>query len=106
MSFEEGGQKATDEAIKEAMVTFAAGGKMTIKQGAKKQEFTYQLGPAKEPKEFNGTNEKGRTALGIYKLDGDTLTVCFARGGGPRPSEFASKVGTTVVLEVLKRAKK
>jgi RNA polymerase sigma factor (sigma-70 family) len=105
VSFEEGGQEAPAEAIKEAKVIFAADGKMAVKQGVKEQEFTYKLDPAKKPKEFSGTNAQGRTVLGIYKLDGDTLTVCYDRGGG-RPTEFASKGGTTVVLEVLKREKK
>jgi RNA polymerase sigma factor (sigma-70 family) len=105
VSFEEGGQKAPAEAIKEAMVIFAAGGKMTAKQGEKEQEFTYELDPTKKPKEFNGTNDKGQTVRGIYKLDGDELTICFARRGD-RPTEFVSKEDTTVVLEVLKREKK
>ncbi len=105
VSSEEGGQKAPEQVIQEAKVIFAADGKMTAKQGAKEQEFTYQLDPAKNPKEFSGTNDKGRTVLGIYKLDGDTLTICFDRSGA-RPTEFASKEGTTVVLEVLKREKK
>jgi RNA polymerase sigma-70 factor (ECF subfamily) len=105
VSFEEGGQKAPEAWIQEAKVTFAADGKMTVKQGEKEQEFTYKLDPATDPKGFSGTNDKGRTVLGIYKLDGDTLTVCADRGGD-RPTEFASKEGTTVVLEVLKREKK
>ena len=108
VSFEEGGEKAPAEAIKEAKVTFAADGKMTVKQGEKEQEFTYQLDPAKKPKEFSITDDKDRTALGIYKLDGDTLTVCFARPvpGADRPTEFASKEDTPIVLEVFKREKK
>jgi RNA polymerase sigma factor (sigma-70 family) len=105
VSLEEGGQKAPAEAIQEAKVTFAADGKMTVKQGANEQGFTYELDPAKKPKEFSGTNAQGRTVLGIYKFDGDTLTICYARGGD-RPTEFASKEDTAVVLEVLKREKK
>jgi RNA polymerase sigma factor (sigma-70 family) len=105
VSYEEGGQKAPEEAIKEARVIFAADGKMTAKLGAKEQEFTYKLDPAKKPKEFSGTNDKGQAVLGIYKLDRDALTICCNRGGD-RPTEFASKEGTTVVLEVLKREKK
>jgi RNA polymerase sigma-70 factor (ECF subfamily) len=104
-SGEDGGQKAPEERIKEAKAIFAADGKMTAKLGEREQEFTYLLDPSKNPKEFSVTDDKGRTVLGIYKLDGDTLTVCFARGGD-RPTEFASKEGTTVVLEVLKREKK
>jgi RNA polymerase sigma factor (sigma-70 family) len=105
VSHEEGGQRAPEEAIKEAKVIFAADGKMTGKQGGKEQEFTYKLDPARKPKEFDGTNDKGRTVLGIYKLDGDTLTICFNRLGD-RPTAFASKEGTTAVLQVLKREKK
>src|SRR5208337_335755 len=70
VSYEEGGQKAPEERIKEAKVIFAIDGKMTVKQGEREQEFTYKLDPAKKPKEFSGTNDKGLTVLGIYKLDG------------------------------------
>jgi RNA polymerase sigma factor (sigma-70 family) len=105
VSFEEGGQKPPEGAmIIGARVIIAADGKMTLKQGEKEQEFTYKLSPAKKPKEISLTNDKGVTLPGIYKLDGDTLTVCFDRGGD-RPAEFASPEGTTVVLEVLKREK-
>ncbi|HZY84580.1 MAG TPA: sigma-70 family RNA polymerase sigma factor, partial [Gemmataceae bacterium] len=105
VSYAEGGEKAPEAKIRGAQVTFTADGKMTVKQGEQEQEFTYKLSPAQKPKEFSGTNAQGRTVLGIYKLDGDTLTVCYDRGGD-RPAEFASNEGTKVVLEVLKRVKK
>jgi uncharacterized protein (TIGR03067 family) len=105
VSWEEGGEKAPQDMIKDVKVTFAADGKMTVKQGEKEQDLTYQLDPAQKPKAFEATNAKGLTGLGIYKLDGDNLTICFARRGD-RPTEFASKEGTSVVLQVLKREKK
>jgi uncharacterized protein (TIGR03067 family) len=104
-SFEEGGKKAPEEAIKDTTVVFTVDGKMTVKRGEQEQEFTYKLDPSQKIKEFNGTNAQGKAADGIYKLEDDKLTVCFSRGGGLRPTEFASAEGTTIVLMVLKRQK-
>lgn len=47
-------------------------------------------------------NFKGKTLLGVYKLDGDTLTVAFHES--ERPKELASKEGSKVVLAVMKKA--
>jgi uncharacterized protein (TIGR03067 family) len=105
VSYTEGGKKAPAEAFEGARVVIAKGGKMIARLGGKEQEFTYQMDPTTEIKELNATNDKGQTVLGIYKLDGDTLTFCFSRGGG-RPTEFASPKRTNLVLEVLKRAPK
>jgi uncharacterized protein (TIGR03067 family) len=57
-------------------------------------DFTYEDGPA-----------KGKTLKGIYKFEGDTLTVCYGGFGKDRPSEFASKAGSESILAVQKRAK-
>lgn len=48
-------------------------------------------------------NFKGKTLLGVYKLDGDTLTVAFAEA--ERPKGFESKEGSKVVVAVMKKAK-
>jgi RNA polymerase sigma factor (sigma-70 family) len=105
-SAEEGGQKAPEGAFALAKFVFAAEGKITVTQpdGAE-TEGTYKLDPAKKPKEFTYTNHNGLTATGIYKLEGDTLTVCYNRFGD-LPTEFVSKEGTSVRLQVLKREKK
>lgn len=43
---------------------------------------------------------------GIYKLDGDVLTICLAASGKDRPTEFASTPGNGAELRVYQRAKK
>lgn len=48
---------------------------------------------------------KGQTLQGIFKLEGDTLTVAFAEPGKDRPAGFESKAGSGVVVVVHKKAK-
>lgn len=49
---------------------------------------------------------KGKTHLGIYELNGDTVKFCFAAPGKDRPTEFSSKEGSRQTLSVWKRDKK
>jgi len=106
ISFAEGGQKAPEAALQDMTVTFTADGKMTTKRGEQEETSTFKLDPSKKIKEIDGTNAQGKTANGIYKLEGDSLTICFARAAGDRPTEFASPDGTKIVLTVLKRVQK
>jgi len=46
---------------------------------------------------------KGKTALGIYKLEKGEFTICFAAPGKERPTEFTTKSGTGVFLYVWKQ---
>jgi uncharacterized protein (TIGR03067 family) len=75
-----------------------------------KTNGTYKVDPSKSPKTiditFTGGPLDGVTMLGVYKLDGDTYTVCIPAGGGnERAKELASKPGSGLILEVLKRVK-
>jgi len=92
----------------EVTFTFSADGKMTIKEREKAEEAGYKIDAKKEPPEIDITppeREKAGTFAGIYKIDGDTLTICFSIGGA-RPTAFASPEGTMTMLMTLKRAKK
>jgi len=71
---------------------------------------TFKVDPSKKPKTIDVTfgdgPEKGKTALGIYELEGDTYKVITDPAGKSRPTEFAVKPGSGHVLQVLKREKK
>jgi uncharacterized protein (TIGR03067 family) len=71
---------------------------------------TFKVDPSKKPKTIDVTftdgPEKGKTALGIYELEGDTYKVITDPAGKSRPTEFAVKPGSRHVLQVLKREKK
>jgi hypothetical protein len=43
--------------------------------------------------------------LGIYKFEGDKLTLFIANPGQERPTEFKGKPGARTVMLVMERAK-
>lgn len=72
-------------------------------------EGTIKIDTSKTPKTldlmFTAGPEKGKTALGIYGLEGDNLKICLSLRDGNRPTEFVSKQGSAHALETLKREK-
>ena len=72
-------------------------------------KFTFKLDPTTKPRIFDATiaagNDKGTVLEGIYQLEGDKLKLCVRLIGKDRPSDFASKVGSGVVLVTLERIK-
>jgi uncharacterized protein (TIGR03067 family) len=99
--------------------------KETVKSGkrvAKDGETTITIGgqvyfkakisidPTKKPRAIEYTMTegptKGKTHLGIYELDGDTVKFCFAAPGKDRPTEFTAEEGSDRTLSVWKRDKK
>ena len=80
------------------------------KLGATVEASTFKIDATKKPKaiDFTYTSgfSKGKTIKGIYKIDGDDLTIC--RGLSPendRPDEFAAPTGSELLLVVWKRSK-
>jgi uncharacterized protein (TIGR03067 family) len=104
------GKEVPKDEFRNLTVTFA-GDKFTVKAGDKVfGEGTFTIDPAKEPKTIDNRwttgDNKGKNEVGIYKVEGDTLTTCFAEAGtDKRPTSFTSKEGSKHELTVFKRSK-
>ena len=68
----------------------------------------YRIDPSKTPREFDfhaGPVNSRADQLGIYAIDGDTLTICLDKSGLKRPTEFKTQPGNTQqILMILKRS--
>jgi uncharacterized protein (TIGR03067 family) len=75
-------------------------------QGKVIDEGTVKVDPTKSPKVIDlfSTKEKQRRLIGIYKLDGDKLLVCYDAGNEP-PKEFATKKDSFLTLMTYQRKK-
>ena len=88
------------------------GGKFAIELGAEKYDGTLTVDAAKDPKEMDlkpaGGFHKGRTLRALYKLDGDTLVICYNYdlANEKRMEAFESKNGTTTLIQTYTREKK
>ncbi len=83
-------------------------GKYTIKEGDKDIcKGTFKLNSTKTPMSIDKTmsegDDKGKTALGIYKLTGDEVKVSWSRAGETdRPAGFDAKSHRVTTLKRIK----
>jgi uncharacterized protein (TIGR03067 family) len=91
-----------------------AGNQFRIKKGDETiVQGKFKIDSSKKPKEIDieiteasKAKIKGKTALGIYGLEGQTLKWCANEPGSPeRPKEFSGKAETKHLLVTLKREK-
>jgi uncharacterized protein (TIGR03067 family) len=109
-SGERNGQAIPDEFVQSLKRTIK-GNQYTVKREDEViNGGTYTIDATKSPKTIDLKVTEGQAAgqemHGIYELDGDTIKICYANPGKPRPTEFNAKEGTEQTLATWKRAKK
>lgn len=102
-----GGQPFPDEILK-VITLVIKGNDYHLTLGPQEDKGTLKVMADAKPKAMDivgveGPN-KGKTFPAIYKLEGDTLTICYELGGGKtRPAEFKTAEGTKAFLVEYKR---
>jgi uncharacterized protein (TIGR03067 family) len=109
VSYEYGGKKDREDETKKVKLVFKDGS-VTIDDPKREQKAKFKLDATKKPKEMDITPEDEgadvKVVQAIYELKDDELKICFVkRSDATRPTEFASKPDTELVLIVLKREK-
>jgi uncharacterized protein (TIGR03067 family) len=92
--------------------TFTPDGKMTTVRFKHPPETgTYKLDTKSDPPRIDMVGQKGKLAreprmYGVFKVDGDTLSIAFDFEEKNRPAKVEAAKGSDAMLLVLKRAKK
>jgi uncharacterized protein (TIGR03067 family) len=84
------------------------GNEFKLENASNKLQFAavkFKLDATAEPKNIDITTADGKQGMGIYKLEGDTLTICRGEREEQRPKEFKIEAGVQT-LTVLKRPTK
>lgn len=98
-------------ALGELSLTFNADGTVIATKGGKPEpdNTRYTHDPKKSPAEIDLTESrqggKDMVIRGIYKIDGETLTLCMSPLA-ERPTRFESPAGAQTILMTFKRMKK
>jgi len=101
------GQPASEEIIR-SIKRIVTGDHVAWERDGKRFAGTrISLEPAREPKTIDVIPEdgpnRGQRVLGIYKLEGDRLTIVMASPGQPRPKEFQAAKGSGCILRTFQR---
>jgi uncharacterized protein (TIGR03067 family) len=101
-SFEYNGNPV--ERLKDAVREFKDGKYSLTPKMGEGIDGTATLDPTQKPKTID-LDINGRILKGIYDLEGDTLKMCYNLTSDQRPTEFASKPDSGLIMIVHKRGK-
>lgn len=87
------------------------GDKYTFEMGGNTEEGTIKLDPGKKPAAIDlaitAGSDEGKGQVGVYQVDGDTVTFCFNRPGDTaRPAGVSVEAENSYILMTVKRVKK
>jgi uncharacterized protein (TIGR03067 family) len=107
-----GGPRGLDLSVPDKLVDYqiwATADKLETRFITEWTEYRYTLDPSASPRVLNAVKffgAKGHGFRGIYRLQDDTLTVCFDFNRTETlPKEFKSAKGSEVLVLTLKRTK-
>lgn len=94
----------------DALRLVITGEKVVFKWATKEAVFSYRVDPSTDPKQLDMTclNPEFKNILcrGIYKFDGDQLSICSnTRGTQDRPLDYKTSLRNGFATYVLKREK-
>jgi uncharacterized protein (TIGR03067 family) len=105
-SGESQGQPLPADQLKEMSAVFTGGSARVTAPGIENGESTFKLDPTVDPKEIDVIRAGDNAGmLGIYRFDGERLTICMGDPGEPRPKRFETKPDpkSKRILVVLRR---
>jgi len=100
------GQDLAEDVLNNSKLAIA-NDRHTVTLGDELLKGTHALDTTASPLQIDATDEvgpfAGQTLAGIFKVEGDLFSVCFAGPGEERPTEFTTKSGTGKLCHVWKR---
>jgi uncharacterized protein (TIGR03067 family) len=110
VSYARDGNEASYEDLKSVQLVMDPRGQATVlREGKVLLAGSTKLDPTADPMTLDLTftegDSKGQTALGIYRIEGDLLTICRAASDRARPTAFTSRPGSGQALMTYRRQK-